>query len=1224
MYSGLTEGFTPVTWDLVHIDIDGSFDAGETMLTLTTYKGNAFKKGERYRIFITVNTGFAGSLVETNTWYDSPIETTFNTVDEIALDWTPHSDDCTLQLVNRTADLEITLDWEWTLHQKATLLDNPIDLLYYIRKMQNWEERDINDEPVRYLNTDSEENGSFFHESLDGLRAIKICRQISSAEEATTKAISKSICEEFNLALFTDKNGNESVKALDYLEPDISLNISYDDLMKEPEIIKPDPNRVYCEPVIKLAIDGSTNAATKQFSVNNTDADEYNVSYTPGLTQMQGEPLWTMAKTLRQAVNVVTPHEYTFKYVTDIDDAVQLIARKFVWMSKHRMKFVVSYELGSYLTAGTWGTIILPITTDNKEIRFFVEEVTSSKKRGENSTMVSMQVVLWDSITNDDLEILQSPLHIDNVNGSDTNDGSESHPLKTIEAALEIHKPTQSILLKRGCAFREMITQPKNGTYGRPTVIGAYGTGDKPRLYGSWNRMDPTDWVSVGTNRWKLSNALQSAYTELLSNTSFDSDASGWSLLVDTANGCSASGARDTSVYDTSPASYRIDCTTAGTSWVELYLQSNTMSFEAEKYYKLTFRAKASQSMIIDSVLPHNFPMDIYTEPHEDIAVSTDWNTYELVFKATQTATMQIGFFMGEGMPSGASIWFDTLSVKQTNEMIVDGYFTGDQTNWEKWQLAIMDGFSATKTRDTSVYNSFPASTRIDCTTNGLLVDGIAYSYGPLAIQPEKWYKLSFKAKATAQFTINQIILVGISEPFQLVATQNTNYDITTDWKTYYCYFQSKNHVARGDVLLTFCLGGSENSPPYYWLEPYGLPEGESCWFDNVSFEECKSGACVKHVANIIFNVDTETEHCGNMRWNDSELTMQGDFLNVLDEKTVIMYSVGNPATVYSSIEIALEGLESLIGGWWFIAGIWLQACKNITIQDIDFRHHGAFGINQEDSQNIIQERCDFKWIGGCFFNFLVAGQPYFMRYGNMIQWYRHTKGQIVRYCTFDNCFDTAVTPQSNGEVAYGYDIQVHHNIFKRVQIAFEFWYNVGAIADNFKLENNTFYKIGYGFGGEDRQRFTPTIDYRYLEYAAFNVAYNAATVTRLFVRNNIFCISKKYLFFIEGDKTGDPRPDWTAGLTADGNLYYQESAEDIAISFRNDNYTMAQLADYTEDHGQDANSKANNPGFLDMENEDFHLSFYSEAKNAGLPLGYTTDFDGNPVDESPSMGAYE
>jgi hypothetical protein len=49
------------------------------------------------------------------------------------------------------------------------------------------------------------------------------------------------------------------------------------------------------------------------------------------------------------------------------------------------------------------------------------------------------------------------------------------------------------------------------------------------------------------------------------------------------------------------------------------------------------------------------------------------------------------------------------------------------------------------------------------------------------------------------------------------------------------------------------------------------------------------------------------------------------------------------------------------------------------------------------------------------------------------------------------------------------------------------------------------------------------------------------------------------------------------------------------------------------------------NPGFVNLAGLDVHLQTGSPARGAGTALGYSSDFDANPVPvSSPSIGAYE
>ncbi|MDH5767062.1 MAG: right-handed parallel beta-helix repeat-containing protein, partial [Gammaproteobacteria bacterium] len=56
----------------------------------------------------------------------------------------------------------------------------------------------------------------------------------------------------------------------------------------------------------------------------------------------------------------------------------------------------------------------------------------------------------------------------------------------------------------------------------------------------------------------------------------------------------------------------------------------------------------------------------------------------------------------------------------------------------------------------------------------------------------------------------------------------------------------------------------------------------------------------------------------------------------------------------------------------------------------------------------------------------------------------------------------------------------------------------------------------------------------------------------------------------------------------------------------------------------KDLDSLEDNPLFIDQQEDDFHLSNNSPAINAGANIGLTTDFDDNPIDSKPDIGAFE
>ncbi len=93
-------------------------------------------------------------------------------------------------------------------------------------------------------------------------------------------------------------------------------------------------------------------------------------------------------------------------------------------------------------------------------------------------------------------------------NGDDSNDGtSEQSPFKTIKMAISASQSGDAVLLERGGLWREKFTVPKGVT------VSAYGTGDKPKVYGSpENGANPDKWTLVyynedtGARIWRYEN----------------------------------------------------------------------------------------------------------------------------------------------------------------------------------------------------------------------------------------------------------------------------------------------------------------------------------------------------------------------------------------------------------------------------------------------------------------------------------------------------------------------------------------------------------------------------------------------------------------------------------------------------------------------------------------------------------------------------------------------
>jgi hypothetical protein len=94
---------------------------------------------------------------------------------------------------------------------------------------------------------------------------------------------------------------------------------------------------------------------------------------------------------------------------------------------------------------------------------------------------------------------------------------------------------------------------------------------------------------------------------------------------------------------------------------------------------------------------------------------------------------------------------------------------------------------------------------------------------------------------------------------------------------------------------------------------------------------------------------------------------------------------------------------------------------------------------------------------------------------------------------------------------------------------------------------------------------------------------------------------------------------------TINYNLYYDAT---LTNKFKHDASTYSTLADWRTASGQDANSPSvADPLFISTVTPDFHLQSGSPAINAGVDVGLTEDYLGNPVPYlggKVDIGAYE
>lgn len=248
---------------------------------------------------------------------------------------------------------------------------------------------------------------------------------------------------------------------------------------------------------------------------------------------------------------------------------------------------------------------------------------------------------------------------------------------------------------------------------------------------------------------------------------------------------------------------------------------------------------------------------------------------------------------------------------------------------------------------------------------------------------------------------------------------------------------------------------------------------------------------CEKPSQDELGNVILDHGAKGCARKVDNRELLKGKDLHfcwVRDEKAVYMVSRRNPAKRFSSIELAEKRhvIAETNNHDVVYDGLWL-------------RYGAAHGIGGADVSGIVARNLDISWIGGSTLYFDEGGRG--VRYGNGIEFWGNASDILVENCRVWECWDAALTNQSNVPGSVQENITWRNNEIWNSEYSYEYWQQgEGCRTRNVLFENNVCRKAGYGWG--HRQRWNPN--------AAHLMFYDTTADTQDFViRGNRFELTK-------------------------------------------------------------------------------------------------------------------
>ncbi len=264
-------------------------------------------------------------------------------------------------------------------------------------------------------------------------------------------------------------------------------------------------------------------------------------------------------------------------------------------------------------------------------------------------------------------------------------------------------------------------------------------------------------------------------------------------------------------------------------------------------------------------------------------------------------------------------------------------------------------------------------------------------------------------------------------------------------------------------------------------------------------------------VGNIIFN-DGQSVACREL--DEADLDNVDEFFWDDANDLVKLYSTSNPSVRYSQIDCARDYVVRIVNK------------SNLVFEGLDFRYSGRDIISSWGTcENVVIRYCDFSYGGGS----LSYNKN---RFGNGINIWSGAKNWEVAWCSFDQIFDTAVSPQGVEDSTIE-DIYIHHNVITNCEMSYELFLrknNTAAYLTNIRFENNSCLNAGSSWG--HNQRNSPVQGHH------VSLQWTIAEVSGCTIKNNIFYESTESAIYAHRSWLRGP----SNGLEIDNNCYYESS----------------------------------------------------------------------------------
>lgn len=358
-------------------------------------------------------------------------------------------------------------------------------------------------------------------------------------------------------------------------------------------------------------------------------------------------------------------------------------------------------------------------------------------------------------------------------------------------------------------------------------------------------------------------------------------------------------------------------------------------------------------------------------------------------------------------------------------------------------------------------------------------------------------------------------------------------------------------YSAYGDGEKPLLLGSISKNSATDWTN-----EAENIWSTAFLDDIGKTIPENFDVGNIVYNHGKAT---GVKKWRYEELRLPYDYWYDAKNRLVKLYSIGNPAYVNSSIELALKRTV-----------VQLNDIHHAVFDGLAVRYGAAHGFGGWNTSGLIIRNCDISYIGGGHQYTGSDKKP--VRYGNGIEFWGAAHDNLVEGCRIWEIYDAALTNQGSSPDSKQKNITYQNNVIWNAEYSFEYWNRpVTAVTKSIHFIHNTCVNAG----GSWAHRQRPDPNGNHLSFYS-----NSATTQNVEIKCNIFVNSTDWGLRFEND--------WRSGLDLDYNLWFQDSG--IIANFLKTFLPAADFAGYQKRTGFDKHSIFTDPKFIAPAAFDFRL----------------------------------